>query len=201
MNNIGKRPCSNGCHRMQNGHFSTCCKTCGTGVHTADCNSRNGLCANNCGRTKCGSYQNCCPDCATGSHTSKCDHRNHIQPSQHHIQPVKVAVPATKPIAQRPYLIVDSPYGHGQNSALVTLHGCNYGNTKRPPHVNFKGSFPQWGTKYFLGPAKVGGNGNQAIMRDLLDPQTNRPTQYHVTVYHESAGQGSAASLLSYYSH
>ena len=114
---------------------------------------------------------------------------------------MKVAVPATKPVLQRPYLIVDSRYGPGQNSALVTLHGCNYGNTTRQPHVDFKGNFPPWGTKYFLGPAKVGGKGNQAIMRDLLDPQDNSPTKYHVTVYHESAGQGSAASLLSYYSH
>jgi len=167
--------CTNGCKRMQNGQYSTCCKACGTGVHTADCNSRNGLCANNCGRTKCSSYQHCCPDCGTGGHTSKCDNRN-------------------------PYLTVDSRYGQGQNSALVTLHGCNYGNTKREPHVDFKGNFPPWGTKYFLGPAKVGGKGNKAIMRDLLDPN-GQPTKYHVTVYHESAGQGSAASLLSYYSH
>lgn len=200
--------CTNGCKRMQNGQYSTCCKACGTGVHTADCNSRNGLlCANNCGRTKCCSYQHCCPDCGTGGHTSNCDNRNniqpsqhHIQPSQHYIQPVKVAVPATKPVVQRPYLTVDSRYGHGQNSALVTLHGCNYGNTAREPHVDFKGNFPPWGTKYFLGPAKVGGIRNEAIMRDLLDPN-GQPTQYHVTVYHESAGQGSAASLLSYYSH
>jgi len=198
MNNIVKRPCSNGCHRMQNGKYSTCCKACGTGVHTADCNSRNRLCANNCGRTKYSSYQHCCPDCATGGHTSKCDNRNRIQPSQHNIQPVKVAVPATKPIAQNPYLIVDSQYG--PKSAHVTLHGCNYGNTTRKPHVNFNGNFPNWGTKYFLGPAKVGGIRNEAIMRDLLDSQTNKPTKYHVTVYHESAGQGTASSLLLYYS-
>jgi maltose-binding protein MalE len=101
--------------------------------------------------------------------------------------------------AQKAYIIIGQRWG--KNSVEVTINGCNYGNSRRP-HVNFGSNpAPQQGTKYFLGNAKIGGIDNKAIMRDLLDPQTNKPTNYHITVYYESAGQRTAASLLSHYSH
>ncbi len=92
----------------------------------------------------------------------------------------------------RPYLIIEKPIG--PNSVAVTLYNSKYYNI-RPPHVDFKGKFPEPGTKYFLGPAKRGGVGNMAIMRDLLD-SNNNPTAFHITIYHESAGKGPTLSLL-----
>jgi len=93
----------------------------------------------------------------------------------------------------RPYLKTGTP-NPGNDSVLVTLYNSKYYNT-RPPHVDFKGKFPKPGTKYFLGPAKIGGIGNMAIMRDLLDSKNN-PTGFHITIYHESAGKGPTSSLL-----
>lgn len=91
----------------------------------------------------------------------------------------------------KPHIIVQEPWG--RNSALVSVHNFKWTDSGRKPHVNFYGKFPPNGSKFYVGESYLGGRGNQAIMRNLLN-EDGTGSKYHITVYHESGNLGTAKS-------